>query len=315
MQSSCQHSRGCSDAERGFKSSIAALICGGRALTIIGISLVSMINSMLSLLVLGFLFVNYKDRIKGIDYWIYSQMISIAAFMVSVLRIVLPDEGSILVSNALHLSALIFLSEGLARYLGVKFRYRIDLGLIGITMVGLVFFTLNQPLLQARTLILHATLFLLTLRMVIKFRKVLVNKTQRASMIMSLTLGFYALVALYNLGITLLAPIPENYLEGNLFTIIGHTALIILTVMLTYAEVLLVSDKLLHKVIASEEKLNLVFDRSPVPILVSRLTDGRIFNANESFVKSFGYTLKEVLGRTTLDLIFGPMLPIGRSCC
>jgi diguanylate cyclase (GGDEF)-like protein/PAS domain S-box-containing protein len=261
-----------------------------------------MINSMLSLLVLGFLFVNYKDRIHGIDYWIISQMLSIAAFMVSVLRVVLPSEVAILVSNALHLSAILLLSEGLARYLSTRFRYRLDLVLVGLSMTGLVFYTVNQPMLQARTLILHATLLVLSLRMVFKFRSGSINKTQRASLIMSLTLAFYAVVAAYNLAIAVWAPVPENYLEGNLYTIIGHVALIILTVMLTYAEILLVSDKLLHKVIASEQKLNLVFDHSPTPLIVTHFGDGRIYNANASLLTMFGYTLDEVIGKTTMEL-------------
>jgi diguanylate cyclase (GGDEF)-like protein/PAS domain S-box-containing protein len=263
-----------------------------------------MINSMLSLLVLGFLFVNYKNRINGIDYWIYSQMLSIAGFMVSVLRVVLPEPLAILGSNMLHFSAFMFLWEGLSRYLGTVFDHRLSIGLISGGVVGLFFFTLNQPNLQARTLILHGILFILSVRMMLSFNRSSLKVTQRASLIMRLTLMFYAVVSFYNMGTVLFAPAPDNYLEGNLFTIIGHIALIILTVMLTYAEVLLVSDKLLHKVITSEEKLNLVFDRSPVPILVSRLADGRIYNANESFVKSFGYTLKEVLGKTTLELHF-----------
>ena len=261
-----------------------------------------MINSMLSLLVLGFLFVNYKDRIHGIDFWIYSQIISISGFMLSVLRVVLPVQLSILGSNALHFTAFLLLSEGLARYLSTRFAYKIDVIVIGVAMMGLFFFTLNDPQLQLRTLILHSTLFVLAIRMVWKFSKASVNKTQRASGIMNLALISYAVVALYNLGAAVFAPAPGNYLEGNVFTIIGHVGLIILTVMLTYAEVLLVSDKLLHKVIASEQKLNLVFDHSPTPLLVTHFGDGRIYNANASLLKMFGYTLEEVVGKTTMDL-------------
>lgn len=301
--SSGQCPRGCRDDQGGFKSSDPSLILfGGRALTIIGVSLVSMINSMLSLLVLGFLFVNYKERIHGIDYWIYSQIISICGFMVSVLRVVIPSELAILVSNTLHFSAVIFLWEGLARYLGVKFDQRFNVIMISAGILGFFYFTLSQPNLQARIIILHGILCLLALRMMLIFSRKAQKVTQKASLIMSLALAFYALVSLYNILIALFAPIPENYLEGNLYTIIGHTGLIILTVMLTYAEILLVSDKLLHKVIASEQKLNLVFDNSPAPLIVTHFGDGRIFNANASFLRMFGYTLEEIIGKTTFEL-------------
>ena len=302
MFASGEHARGCGVVEGGPEVSVATLICRGYTLTIIGISLVSMINSMLSLLVLGFLFVNYKDRIHGIDYWIYSQIISICGFMVSLLRLVIPSEIAIVVSNTLHFCAFMFLWEGLARYLGVKFNHRFNVILISLGVASLFFFTLNQPNLQARTLVLHAVLFVLSMRMMVTFNKAAHAITQRASLIMSLALSFYALVSFYNMGAALFAPIPQNYLEGNGYTIIGHAGLAILVVLLTFAEVLLVSDKLLHKVIASEQKLNLVFDHSPTPLIVTHFGDGRIYNANASLLKMFGYTLDEVIGKTTMDL-------------
>ena len=302
MFPSGQRARGCGVTEGGPEVSSATLICRGCTLTIIGISLVSMINSMLSLLVLGFLFVNYRDRVTGINYWIYSLMLSIAAFMVSVLRIVLPESLAILVSNALHLSSIILLSEGLARYLSTRVRYRIDLVLIGLAMSGSLFYTLTQPRLQARTIILHGALMLLALRILFKFLKTSVSRQHRVSLIMSLALVYYAAVTLYNLSVAIFAPVPQDYLVGNVYTIIGHIALIMLTALLTYAEVLLVSDKLLHKVIASEQKLNLVFDHSPTPLIVTNFGDGRIYNANASLLKMFGYTLEEVVGKTTMDL-------------
>lgn len=261
-----------------------------------------MINSALSLLVLGFLYVSYRDRVHGIDYWILSLLISICAFMVSILRGVIPNEVAILGSNALHLSSILFLSEGLARYLGARFYYRLDYALIGIAMSGTVFYTLVEPSLQVRTIILHGALMVLALRILFKFLKTSVGKQQRAPLIMSLALVFYAMATLYNLSVAILAPVPENYLEGNLYTIIGHIALIFLTGILTYSEVLLVSDKFLYKVISSEQKLNLVFEHSPTPLIVTHFDDGRIYNANASLLKLFGYTLDDVVGKTTMDI-------------
>lgn len=261
-----------------------------------------MITSVLSLLVLGFLYVNYKNRITGIDFWIYSQMFSIAGFMVSVLRVVVPVELSILVSNTLHFTAVIYLWEGLARYLGVRLDQRFNVGMISVGIIAFFYYTLLQPSLQARTIVLHGILLILAIRMMVIFNRKSKKVTQKASLIMSLALAFYALVSAYNISISLFAPIPDNYLEGNVFTIIGHTGLIILTVMLTYAEILLVSDKLLHKVIASEQKLNLVFDNSPTPLIVTHFGDGRIYNANASFLRMFGYTLEEIVGKTSLEL-------------
>lgn len=45
-----------------------------------------------------------------------------------------------------------------------------------------------------------------------------------------------------------------------------------------------------------------LFRSSPVPIVISRLEDGRFFEANPAAFELFGYAREEVLGKTTLEL-------------
>ncbi len=55
---------------------------------------------------------------------------------------------------------------------------------------------------------------------------------------------------------------------------------------------------------ASEEKFSKAFLASPDLILISRLSDGRIIDCNESVLNSLGYEKGEVLGRTTEEAGF-----------
>jgi len=59
------------------------------------------------------------------------------------------------------------------------------------------------------------------------------------------------------------------------------------------------ADELLR---ASEEKFSKAFRNSPNAITITRVSDGRIIEANESAYELFGYTPEEVLGKTTLEL-------------
>jgi two-component system cell cycle sensor histidine kinase/response regulator CckA len=52
----------------------------------------------------------------------------------------------------------------------------------------------------------------------------------------------------------------------------------------------------------SEEKFSKAFAASPAAIVITRLADGRILDANESYHKMLGYTRPELLGKTTLEL-------------
>ena len=53
---------------------------------------------------------------------------------------------------------------------------------------------------------------------------------------------------------------------------------------------------------AMERKYEAVFDRSPVPILVSRISDGIITEVNQAWCDVTGYCKDEVIGRSTLSL-------------
>jgi PAS domain S-box-containing protein len=52
----------------------------------------------------------------------------------------------------------------------------------------------------------------------------------------------------------------------------------------------------------SQQRFSGIFDNSPIPITLSTLSDGKFIAANDSFLRFSGYTLHEVLGRTSDDL-------------
>jgi PAS domain S-box-containing protein len=52
----------------------------------------------------------------------------------------------------------------------------------------------------------------------------------------------------------------------------------------------------------SEEKFAKIFRNSPDPIMLISVTDSRIVEVNESFLRMTGYLSNEVIGRTTLEL-------------
>lgn len=52
----------------------------------------------------------------------------------------------------------------------------------------------------------------------------------------------------------------------------------------------------------SEEKFSKIFYSSPVPITISRVSDGCYVDANDAFIKRMGFNKDEVLGHTSVDL-------------
>lgn len=64
----------------------------------------------------------------------------------------------------------------------------------------------------------------------------------------------------------------------------------------------LVSRRLLEDVKTEKEKYNTTFNSSPYAIMLTRLSDGKIFEVNTGFVLISGYQPAEVIGKTSLEM-------------
>ncbi len=58
--------------------------------------------------------------------------------------------------------------------------------------------------------------------------------------------------------------------------------------------------------IKSEERIRGIFQELSIPILVSRISDGKVLYANPSFASTLGYTLEEILNHRTPDFYNNP---------
>jgi len=58
--------------------------------------------------------------------------------------------------------------------------------------------------------------------------------------------------------------------------------------------------------IQSEQRFSQIFNASPIPISLTRLADGSFLDVNESFLSMTGFTRKEAIGHTSLELNFYP---------
>ena len=58
-------------------------------------------------------------------------------------------------------------------------------------------------------------------------------------------------------------------------------------------------EEALHK---SEKRFSVAFHANPIPTSISEIDSGRILDANEQFLRAFGYEREEVVGRTSEEL-------------
>jgi len=57
-------------------------------------------------------------------------------------------------------------------------------------------------------------------------------------------------------------------------------------------------------ILEAKERIEIIFNTSPYPSLISRLTDGHITNVNDALTKLTGYTKEDLIGSSTLNINF-----------
>ena len=128
---------------------------------------------------------------------------------------------------------------------------------------------------------------------------------RRLTQWLALVFGLYCLVfALRPIRIVLAPLAGADFFHSGLAEAIIQVAFQMLFVLLTYTLALMVNKRLLFQIRTQEEKYSKAFHSSPYAILLTRLSDGMVFEANAGFEQITGYSQREVLGRTTADLHF-----------
>ena len=100
----------------------------------------------------------------------------------------------------------------------------------------------------------------------------------------------------------------HHQLRNNWFFLSGiigeliPTIYLLMGVLIIIALIMMVTSRLLEEVRTQEEKFNKAFHSSPYAILLTRVSDGIIFEVNDGFSAITGSQLEEELGKTTLEL-------------
>jgi len=123
-------------------------------MTIIYLSIANIIISIISIVVLSFLYLENKHRVHGLSLWILSHFLFLLGFLFDVSRVVIVEWVAILLSNPLQCVSFIVLYLGFGKFLEKPLKLKGTLFVFGIYMLGLMYFTLLNNDLQGRQVFL-----------------------------------------------------------------------------------------------------------------------------------------------------------------
>jgi diguanylate cyclase (GGDEF)-like protein/PAS domain S-box-containing protein len=248
------------------------------------------------------LYFQYKDRVKGIDYWIGFHLMMFFGFLASVSRLYIPVPIAVLITNSLNTGSMIVLLMGLTRFMGKPIKVKPLWIVYGLYLCGFIYFTLVDDQLGGRRIFLYSFSVISNAMIAWYLLKNSSKQLGKTLVFASVIHFFITMGGAVALGLSISSTASNDYLANNIQDVLAIIFVIIGSIFLTYAQVMLISARLLDNVLVSERKFSLVFDNTQLPVFITRLSDGKIYDLNQSFESLFGYEKKELLGKTTLEL-------------
>lgn len=257
-------------------------------------------------LVLTALWLQNRARFAGLGLWVLNfvlQTLGLSAFM---FRGVIPDWISIIVANVFVLSATMLGYQGLERFFGKRRPQHFHVALLLVFALVHGYLTYGHPSLWARTLniafailvVCGRTLWLLLRRIDAPMRPL--THWVRA------VYGGYCLIFAVRIALFLVRGGPDDYFMSGLSEALFHIVFQVQFIFLTYAMTLMVNQRLLDELSFQEQKYFKAFHSSPYGLVLSRMEDGVIVEANTWFSKMMGYDGAEIVGKTSCELGLWP---------
>ena len=115
---------------------------------------------------------------------------------------------------------------------------------------------------------------------------------------------FYGIFHLIKISIVIATPLfaSHDLFIHSTLNIISYVIQIIVNILCTFGFLIIVNQRLNEENIEEKEKLKVIFNTSPDAKLITRMFDGTFVDVNKGFSEIMGYTLEDVLGKTSVEL-------------
>ena len=260
------------------------------------------INIICTLLVVS-LWQQSRIRFAGTFFWVLDFAFQTTGLILIILRGLIPDWASMVLSNTLIVTGALLGYIGLQMFLGKKGTQVHNYILVAIFIGIHSYFALVKPDLAARNLNIAAGLFIMCFQCA-WLLLIAVPKGQR-----SLTLGAGLVFIGYCLlsGVRIIEniavpPYSNDFFSSGTADILVMVAFQVLLILLTYSFALMVNQRLNVDIHLEQEKFSKAFQSSPYAITLTRFPDGTIFEVNDGFTNITGFSRAEVIGKTTVEL-------------
>lgn len=261
-----------------------------------------MLISLMSTLLSALLVKQFSRRYKGVYHLFFCFLLQVITLLLILLRGTIPDWLSFDVSNSISIGGIILFLIGIEKYSGQKSSLKTNLVLLVFFIAIHTWFTFVQPDLSIRHLNVSAAWLLLFFQTSVLLLFRIPRSGVGRIFPLTLTCIAFCVVCVFRIIKFIVWGHSDDYFQSDQFDIIIIVISEILLILLMFSLSYLFGGRLFDDIRAEEQKFSKIFHTSPFAILLSRLSDGKIIEANKVFFEKTGYTPPEIMGKTTSEL-------------
>ncbi len=261
------------------------------------------LTSIISTLIIIFLWKQYRNRYSGIGHLVYAFMFQIVAYVLIISRGSIPEWISVEAGNLISVAGIFIGFIGLEKYTGTSISKIPDYILFFFIGLFTLWFTFIRPEPTARYAIITASNSILFAQcawmMIFGVPRNMFNLTKFTGLVFAVL----ALLSAIKTGAYFITDQkPVDYFQSGAFEAVTMIGFAMLTVLLTISIAIMLSNNLLRDIRAEEEKFSTVFLTTPNAIILSSYPDGRMLEVNNKFVELSGFTASEVKGKLPAEV-------------
>jgi diguanylate cyclase (GGDEF)-like protein/PAS domain S-box-containing protein len=263
----------------------------------------NIIINIINAFVIAIIWRQYRKNFHGLLFFLVDMVFQAVGFFLIFFRGVFPDVLTIVFANAFLITGALFVLVGFERFFGMKQKNIHNYVFLALFICVIVYFSLFQSNLSIREIGISASIIFIIVQICwLLFRRVDLN-FRRITRLSAFVFLAYILISFIRIIVLTVFPAStNNFFNSGVIGSISIAVYMLLSILITMSIILLVNTRLLMDVQDQREKYNTTFDSSPYAIILTRLSDGKIFEVNKGFVKLTGYQPSDVIGESTLSM-------------
>lgn len=245
----------------------------------------------------------YRKHYHGLSLLFADMCFQTVASVFFLLRGIIPDVLSIVATNLFSVLGLLFILKGLERFFNQRSRRVYNYAIIAVYILAIVYFSAVENNLFIRNLLLSGIIIVFNGQCAGLLLRKLSPEFRKIAQFTAFVSIAYCVANVLRIAALIIIPQHENDFFAS--GIVNSTAIIVysaLNILITAGLIMTVSQRVLLEVQTEKDKYTSAFHSSPYALLLTKVTDGKIFEVNEGFERMTGYRSEEVLGKTTLEL-------------